>query len=407
MRRAMGHLTAAVLLGGGAANAGTVPPPPPIVVDLVPPVASRAAQVAPRPQPRVVVLSYAAPPVSVRCRTGAALVAAAEALDPTGTVSYAPEPDGATVIGQGPSSRSPVELEFNVTAEGRVAGLRRVAPTGSYLSGHDEGKLQASVASWRFAPAAREGCRLTITTSAVPLEEADRLTLLRVMTSRPSSVVRQQVYKRANAPGDCYQGADPGVRVYVNPDWRRVPIPAGRKEWTALDYDIDPEGVPRNVRVADSSGNEAVNRASAEAVSGFRFFEGPRTGCRHYFWPFSTQVLSAPPIDKSGAQRPGDDKCPDNLLTFVEGDRSYPPAFKERGIEGWAVLRFSVAPWGEIGGIEVVRAEPSEMFGRTATEMLRQAKATPGERGYRGCAVPITFRIGDRDTIVPDAPEAP
>ena len=394
--RTIGRLALAAVLCGGTAAAQ------PLVVSEPTVIGSRSA-----PQPRVSVVSYPAPPEAVSCREGAARVVTADAFAPATSISYAPPvAHGSPVPPVGPRLESPVEFEFNVTQQGRVAGLKRAAPTGPYLSGHDEGRLQATLASWRFAPAARTRCRLSLTTRTTPAEETDRLTLIHLMTTGLAGEARRQVHKRANAPGDCYEGREPRIRVRIYPDWERLPIPAGQRAWVALDYDIDAGGTTKNVRVVASSGNAGVNAAAAEAVSGFRFIGGPRTGCRHYFWPPSPLVLAAPPMDKTGAERPGDDDCPDKLLTFVD-ERPYPPAFRERSIEGWAVLRFAVAPWGEIGGIEVVRAEPSEMFGRTASDMLRRAKAANSGRAYKGCAVPISFRMGDQEALLPSPPEGP
>jgi TonB family protein len=394
--------------GAFLAGAAQALPPPPVVISEPAVIGARPPLIRPA-APQVLVGSYGAPPRAVMCREGEARVLAAEHFAPRTEVRYVPPPPQPgrpvfvpPVSGPPTSATPPLEFAFNVSGEGRVTGLRRVEPATPYVAGHDEAKLQANLVTWRFAAAPRTDCRLRVTTAFTRLEETDRRTLFHAVASGAAGEARRQINERVNPSGNCYRGRRPRIRVRVYPDWERVPLAPGRKAWVAFDYDIDPQGAAHNVRVVDSSGQGAVDAAATEAVSGFRFASGPRTGCRHYFWPASEAVLAAPPVDLTGADRPGDDQdCPRDLLTFGP-DRPYPPAFRERSVEGWAVLRFSVAPWGEIGAIEVVRSEPSEMFGRTAADMLRRARANTGGRAYQGCSVPIAFRIGDQA----DAPTA-
>lgn len=57
------------------------------------------------------------------------------------------------------------------------------------------------------------------------------------------------------------------------------------------------------------------------------------------------------------------------------------------------MVRFDVAPWGEIGNIKVLEAQPAKAFGDSALGLLRSAKAAPVPRGYVGCLVPVRFKL--------------
>ena len=81
----------------------------------------------------------------------------------------------------------------------------------------------------------------------------------------------------------------------------------------------------------------------------------------------------------------------------------FPEVFRQRAIEGWALVRFDVAPWGAIGNAAVIEAQPAALFGEDALRLVRASQATPGfEAGVR-CVVPVRYRIeaGD-DTSAPD-----
>ena len=62
-----------------------------------------------------------------------------------------------------------------------------------------------------------------------------------------------------------------------------------------------------------------------------------------------------------------------------------------RRIEGWAVVRYDAAPWGEIGNVTVLAAQPSADFGTQAQVVLRSAKVAPSESGFTGCVERVRF----------------
>jgi TonB family protein len=71
----------------------------------------------------------------------------------------------------------------------------------------------------------------------------------------------------------------------------------------------------------------------------------------------------------------------------------FPPEFERRGIEGWAVVRFDIAPWGGVGNVAVVAAEPAAAFGQQAVQIVGAARKAPSARGYTGCMARVLFKL--------------
>ncbi|MDH7975227.1 hypothetical protein QH494_23835 [Sphingomonas sp. AR_OL41] len=74
----------------------------------------------------------------------------------------------------------------------------------------------------------------------------------------------------------------------------------------------------------------------------------------------------------------------------------FPEAYQHRAIEGWAILVYDVAPWGEIGNAPVVASELSEGFGTQALSLIRSAKV-PTTQGLVGCVDPLRFKMPTTD----------
>ena len=65
-------------------------------------------------------------------------------------------------------------------------------------------------------------------------------------------------------------------------------------------------------------------------------------------------------------------------------------------IEGWAVVRYDVAPWGALGNISVLKSEPSEDFGKQAVMMLQNAMLAPSTQGMTGCVDRVRYVLDDK-----------
>ena len=165
--------------------------------------------------------------------------------------------------------------------------------------------------------------------------------------------------------------------------------------------DIDAGGTPRNVRVEAQGGDPALADVAASAIAGSRFQPGrPVEACYGTFAATPRDTPAPPRPDIASFERPGD-KCDVtkealNLPAF----KNYPRPYAARKVAGWAYLRFDVAPWGQIGNVQVVASEPSAAFGDAARGMLWTAKPKPPPEGYRGCLVPVIYAIPDPEPII-------
>lgn len=93
--------------------------------------------------------------------------------------------------------------------------------------------------------------------------------------------------------------------------------------------------------------------------------------------------------------RPTDARCPAKVEWATRPNSSYPPAYRQRAIEGWAILSFDAAPWGEIGNIKVLDAQPSADFGQQAIQILRSGRVAPSAQGATGCVETVKFKMPD------------
>lgn len=381
LRRVAG---ACLAFWSSAALAQPQAPPPPLPV---PPVMD-----APR---GTLVLGYEAPAATVKCAEGA--VRAPDAV--------APPP--LAIQGFGAAGRYGARFAFRIDPSGRVLGvkpLRAGLPeTTIGVPGHGMEALQAELSSWRFAPSPNgfSACEVTFAGAAAPLEQAPRPVLYALMAERsltgPDAIKLRQVA----APGDCYGGRPPRPRVLHFPDPAAVREQPGRSDWTLGTFDLDARGVPTNVRHLGDSGSESLTSQAARAVARSRFEAKPAKGCISLFRSRPAPLPAPPSPAGKDFARPGDN-CPGGDILSVREPLRYPQAFNRRRIEGWALLRFDVAPWGEIGGVEVLAAEPAEAFGTAARQQIYGSRVTKPGTGYKGCVVPVRFKLPE---LIEDGPE--
>ena len=88
--------------------------------------------------------------------------------------------------------------------------------------------------------------------------------------------------------------------------------------------------------------------------------------------------------------RPADADCEGVGDWTHLGLQTFPEPFRKRSIEGWAIVRYDVAPWGAVGNVKVLESQPSEDFGKQATIMLQNA-ALPPSRGMTGCVDRVRY----------------
>ena len=170
--------------------------------------------------------------------------------------------------------------------------------------------------------------------------------------------------------------------------------PPGGKAWTVVRWDVNAQGRATNVRTLGSSGDRAFDGESRRAVSATVVEGGaPLKGCVYNFYR-NGESLPAPdfPIrDEDPLQ-----VCPAEIGTRFKTratPESFPNAFRERGIEGWALVRFDLATWGEVGNVEVIDAQPAAAFGDAARRTVQSGRAEPAYTAGVRCVVPVRYTM--------------
>ncbi|MDO9610205.1 MAG: energy transducer TonB [Brevundimonas sp.] len=293
-------------------------------------------------------------------------------------------------------------LAFSIGPDGRTLDIRP-----------DEGPpilfdtLQAGLAAWRFPAQARKDCRLTVHWRAVGVDEAETPDLLNYFAvNRDRGALRDAVAKRLGGAGaDCgdrFGGRRPAVMAY--PDFQKGhrPPPGGRS-WTVVRWNIDAEGRTTDVETLGSSGDVDLDAEARRATADSRMHPGPaRVGCVYNFYRLG-ETLEAPPMPPEDQRQDLLQQCPPAVAERfkVRSHLGFPRAFRDRSIEGWALIRFDIAPWGQIGNASVIEAQPAAAFGVDALRLVQSSQATPGfEAGVR-CVVPVRYKLRD-ETAAPD-----
>ncbi|MEO1219816.1 MAG: TonB family protein [Pseudomonadota bacterium] len=237
-------------------------------------------------------------------------------------------------------------------------------------------------------------CEVTFTREVTPIEEAtlEDLVFYRVF-DRSARVSRENW--DVHFPGDCRKRPYRRPLLQAYPDFRELPQSPGAPDWMVMRYSTDEDGRAAGVELVASSGNEALNASGVEAISQSRWTEANRSGCVHYYW-LASDVIEAPeaPPESDFGEAPVACNLPSRWET--EPRLTYPNTFQRRGIEGWAILRYDVAPWGQIGNVEVLDAQPAAEFAQTATNVLRSAKFRPLDTGLKGCIERVFFRLPEK-----------
>jgi TonB family protein len=281
----------------------------------------------------------------------------------------------------------PVRLNFDLDSEGRPFNIRSEIDKRARQQTRD---LMPSLRASRFTvDGARQSCSITYTPQSAPFAEAplETLAALGVATRLRMS---KDAWERIS-PGDCRDAPRLAPLTRTYPDFRKLTRREGARQWTYVTYDIDGEGVPVNLATALTSGYDALDAEARAAVQAGRYAGGPRTGCAQAWWT-GPATIPAPPIPPK-SETGGNPACKLEDRWDKEPRLTFPPEYRQRAIEGWAILRFDVAPWGEIGGIEVIDAQPSSEFGEAAMNVLRSARFKPQESGLSGCIDRVIFRM--------------
>ncbi|WP_188235781.1 TonB family protein [Sphingopyxis sp. LK2115] len=254
-----------------------------------------------------------------------------------------------------------------------------------------------ALAASRFpAGAERADCTIRYTPQFASLEQAPIADLAAYSIFPAGPKLPRTGWDRLGAVGNCGDRPRPAVLLRAYPDFSKVAATPGARDWSLVIFDTDADGRPVHARVAHGTDNADLDAAAVEAVRGSRFTGGARTGCLYPYWRAAGR-LTAPDKPYEGQMRPADARCPAKIDWAIRPNSSYPPAYRQRAIEGWAILSFDAAPWGEVGNVKLLDAQPSADFGQQAIQILRSGRVAPSTQGATGCVETVQFRMPDQD----------
>ncbi|GGO90082.1 TonB family protein [Stakelama pacifica] len=297
---------------------------------------------------------------------------------------------------------APLAIAFRIDAQGRPLAIH---PQNATAAARQPNDVTAALAVWRFpAGHSLRGCTVTFVPQAyrpdaAPQIEAMRYAALPNMTGGRGI----NVWRSFALPDSNCDDVRPTRLTTVYPDFARIDQVPGRLSVSFYRFDVDRRGVPEQVSLMDSTGNEELNRAGAKALKQWRFTKAQAyRGCRYFFWRGRTPQLAAPDLPETLIASAA--TCPKmGDWTYLPALADYfPPAFNRRGIEGWAVVRFDAAPWGQTGNVEVVASEPASAFGEAAKRLVAQARLPQSDALRVGCVERVRFKMPDREAGGPD-----
>ncbi|GAA0666183.1 TonB family protein [Sphingomonas insulae] len=301
------------------------------------------------------------------------------------------------------SQRRTMTLDFRIDATGRPLSIvRRTPAENAYVP--DAQDVVPAFAASRFAPGPeRTGCTVTFTANLTPIAAAPLADVM-AYTVFPTSGRAKAIADRLRMPGDDCADPEPAVLLRAFPDFKRLPDQPGYPSWSMVGYDIDRSGKPTRLRALAGSGTPALDVAARKAVAASRFERGARAGCLYFYYKRGT-ILPPPPAPEEDALRPAAATCPRDHVWDRKPVLTYPSGYSRRSIEGWAIVAYDVAPWGQTGNVRILQAEPTAEFGDAATAMIRNATFRAGGGGYVGCIDRVLYRI--RRPGTPTAESAP
>jgi TonB family protein len=294
---------------------------------------------------------------------------------------------------------APVRIGFRIDAEGRPLGIKEVPRTGRSAFYYGSADLLPALAASRFRRGPeRSGCIIAYDVQAASVAQADLATLYRMVALQVPSgspVFRRTVFDRTKPPGsNCFDDPSVNVRLRAYPAFEEIPQAPGTVSYSFLAFDLDSSGRPRNARVLGSAGNAELDRQSLEAVRESRFSPVARQGCTYTYWRRPTEPLRAPELTEIERFRPEGSNCPKEQIPWAYlPPLNFPPEFQRRGIEGWAILSYEVAPWGGTGNVSVVAAEPAAAFGEQGKRIVSGAREPASNSGHVGCLTRVVFRM--------------
>ncbi|MFN3819554.1 energy transducer TonB [Blastomonas sp.] len=316
-------------------------------------------------------------PGEVRC-SGA--VVSPDFLErPLASLTWASQPQG-----------NAMAYTFDIDADGRTMAIRKV---GAAMRGVGSEDIAPSLAATRFAPGSgHANCTINYVPRQTSLDATPVADLTAYSVNAISGPLPRDAWERMFADSDCRDDRALGLKARVFPDFKAIAATPGVREWSLVGYDIREDGTTTNVETIAGTKNAALDTASRKAVQETRYYKGGRKGCRFPYWR-NPGALPAPPAPDDKQFRPVGATCPERHEWAVKPTLHFPEPYRRRAIEGWAVVTYDVAPWGEVSNIQVVASQPTEDFGAQATSVVRGGKAVTTQ-GFVGCVERVKFVMG-------------
>jgi TonB family protein len=346
----------------------TLPPSPPIVTTVShnEPTTRRQAFVVLRPE-------------SGQCSDGL--------LD----ISNVEVPMGGLIRSSSSSGDQPVNVRFRIDVNGRPLGIK--SDSAAFGAAAD---LTPSLAASRFASGTpRDGCSIVYGPKRSSIADGDIHDLIGYSIFAQPRAPKEVFDRITPANSDC-NTQRPAVLLRAFPDFEKIPATTGRSDWSMVQFDVDASGKPVSLKIFATTGNKALDKASADAVARSRFAKGEKKGCLYPYWRRGG-TLAAPESKEIAAYRSEDSKCPQPMDWKYQPPLVYPENFRRRDIEGWAVIAFDLAPWGAVGNVKIVDAEPAAEFGEAARQIILSSTATPSNQGYSNCVARVRYAMGGQD----------
>ena len=295
-------------------------------------------------------------------------------------------------LGFGVPTKAPsISFTFEIDAAGRPLSIVRDNGTSTGFSGDAAPALAAS----RFAAGARKNCRIAYVAHVVPLGDAPIEDLVSYSITPTSGRLPKEGWDRIKAGGDCTAAPYPQPLLRAFPDFDKLPGTPGVRDWSLVAYDTDGKGAPVGLKTLFGTGNKALDAAARKAVGDSRFTGGARMGCRYPYWK-APEILVAPPAPAEEDARPAGSNCPAKTRWNRPLATQFPEPWRRRSIEGWAIVTYDIAPWGGVGNVKIVAAQPAADFGHAAQTIVQNASAAPSPQGATGCVETVRFAMGRR-----------
>jgi TonB family protein len=284
------------------------------------------------------------------------------------------------------------DYTFSVSEDGRVLDLiadKTPPQTVIQQPVISDTEVQPALASLRFPPGnTMSGCRARVAGKVLPVDVAGRALLLKAYTLNTSASMSNLLFRAALPPkSDCYSGEPLRSRVRYYAATDEIEEKPGERAWSAVQFDVAPDGSTRKVQVAASSGSAELDRRATQALRRSSFAPQAKRGCMFRYWdqPGITVSPPEPPVTPARG-------CPvqPKLRFAIQG--VFPAQFSRRRIEGYALVQFDVAPWGQLGQVKVLKAEPAQAFSGNARFIVQTAHAPSGQAAT-GCTQVVRFRM--------------